>query len=277
MESDSSPRMVTEGDVETRAILTSPLSLEGESDVDYRVPNVLQCILSLLKTLRPGSDLTRFQLPPVFNIPKSQLQCYGESLCCINNDILGRCAKGENSLERFTSVVAWSISTLRPLMFGVAPYNPILGESHHISRGTLNVLLEQVSHHPPVSALHATDEKNRAEMIWCHYPVSKFNGTSVETEVHGKRQLKLLDKGESYVMNSPMLVMRFFPVSGVEWVGNVTIQCQETGLEAELCYKGNSFLGLSSKSKGYQREDLYVIIIEDYLRDKWPLGWNCHY
>lgn len=29
-------------------------------------------------------------------------------------------------------------------MFGVAPYNPILGETHHASRGNLNVLLEQV-------------------------------------------------------------------------------------------------------------------------------------
>lgn len=47
-------------------------------------------------------------------------------------------------MERFISVVAWSVSTLRPLMFGVAPYNPILGETHHVSRGTLNVLLEQV-------------------------------------------------------------------------------------------------------------------------------------
>lgn len=80
----------------------------------------------------------------MFNLPKSQLQCYGESVYCNNSDILSKCAKQETSLERFTSVVAWSISTMRPLMFGVAPYNPVLGETHHVSRGTLNVLLEQV-------------------------------------------------------------------------------------------------------------------------------------
>ena len=33
---------------------------------------------------------------------------------------------------------------MRPVIFGVAPYNPILGETHHVSRGNLNVLLEQV-------------------------------------------------------------------------------------------------------------------------------------
>jgi hypothetical protein len=60
--------------------------------------------------------------------------------------------------------------------------------------------------------------------------------------VQGKRQLKLLKRGETYVMNSPKLSIRFFPGPGAQWVGNVRIQCQETGLEAELCYRSNSFL-----------------------------------
>ncbi|RVW16185.1 Oxysterol-binding protein-related protein 4B [Vitis vinifera] len=172
-------------------LLTAPMSLDGESDVTYRAPNLIRRIVSIFKNVRPGSDLTRFQalqLPPLFNMPKSQLQCYGETVYCVGNDMLSRCSKAESSLERFASVVAWSISTTRPLIFGVAPFNPILGETHHVSKGTLNVLLEQVvnvllcfifagSHHPPVSALHATDEKENIEMIWCQYPVPKFYGT----------------------------------------------------------------------------------------------------
>ena len=54
------------------------------------------------------------------------------------------CNNGQSPLDRFISVVAWCISTTRPVTFGVAPYNPILGETHHVSRGNLNVLLEQV-------------------------------------------------------------------------------------------------------------------------------------
>ena len=72
------------------------------------------------------------------------LQCYGEPVYCVSKDMLSQCANGKTPIERFMAVVAWNISTLRPLMFGVAPYNPILGETHHVSRGTLNVLLEQV-------------------------------------------------------------------------------------------------------------------------------------
>ncbi|RZS23780.1 hypothetical protein BHM03_00056813, partial [Ensete ventricosum] len=131
-------------------------------------------------------------LPPLFNMPKSQLQCYGEAVYCIGEDYLNKCAKGKSSLERFASVVAWSISTTRPALFGQAPFNPILGETHHVSRGSLNVLLEQVmtltlhalfssfvSHHPPVSALHATDAKDNVELIWCHKPVPRFHGMSL--------------------------------------------------------------------------------------------------
>ncbi|KAM2542876.1 hypothetical protein TB2_022262 [Malus domestica] len=185
---------------------------------------------------------TVYKLSPLFNIPKSHLQCFGESVYCVGNDLLGRCNKAETPHDRFTAVVSWSISTLRPVIFGIAPYNPILGETHHVTRGNLNVLLEQVSHHPPVTALHATDEKENLEMIWCQHPTPKFYGTSVETEVRGKRQLKLLNHGETYEMNSPKLLIKFLPLPWVDWVGENRIRCHETGLEAELYYGSNSWI-----------------------------------
>lgn len=243
--------MVTEKkDEQPVALLTTPMSLETDSEnqgsSNYRAPNLIQRILSLLSNVGTGSDLTRLQLPPLFNIPKSQLQCYGESVYCINNDMLKKCVEGESSIERFKAVVAWSISTVRPLMFGVAPYNPILGETHHVSNGTINVLLEQVSHHPPVSALHASDVKGNIDIVWCQSPVPKFLGTHIDTEVQGTRKLKIISKNETYIMNSPKLVIRLLPLPGVHWLGNVTIVCQETGIRAELCYRGNSILPLPS-------------------------------
>ncbi|GLT28700.1 hypothetical protein SLA2020_036120 [Shorea laevis] len=232
-----------------KVVLTKPLSLDAESDAYYKAPNLLNRILSLFKTVRPGSDLTSFQLPPLFNFPKSHLQCYGESVYCIGSDLLSQCNRAESSLDRFISVVAWSISTTRPVVFGVAPYNPILGETHHVSSGSLNVLLEQVSHHPPVSALHATDEKENLEIIWCQSAVPKFYGASAEAVVRGKRQLKLLSRAETYEMNSPKLSIRFLPVPGADWVGNVKIKCPENGLEADLCYGATCFLGLRGNLK----------------------------
>ncbi|KAK7329753.1 hypothetical protein VNO77_23930 [Canavalia gladiata] len=189
------------------------------------------------------------KLPPVFNMPKSQLQCYAEGVYCTALDMLSSINNGKTAMDRLISVVAWSISTTRPPRFGVAPYNPTLAETHHVSKGNLNVLLEQVSHHPPVSALHATDDKENIEMIWCHFPVPKFTGTSVETKVHGKRQLRLHNHGETYEMNSPNLVIRILPVPGTEWVGNVSIRCQETRLVAELSYLSQSFFGFGGNRR----------------------------
>ncbi|KAL9325939.1 hypothetical protein ACSQ67_006584 [Phaseolus vulgaris] len=175
------------------------------------------------------SILCCVQLPPVFNFPKSQLQCYGESVYCTSSNLLSKCNSEQSPLDRFTSVVAWSISTTRPSSFGVAPYTPTLGETHHVSKGNLNVLLEQVSVNPPVSALHATDEKENIEMIWWQQPVPKFRGTSIDAEVHGKRLLKLLNHGETYEMNCPHLSIRILPVPRMDWIGNVNIRCPETG------------------------------------------------
>ncbi|GAU37984.1 hypothetical protein TSUD_205240 [Trifolium subterraneum] len=59
-------------------------------------------------------------------------------------DLISNLITGKTSLDRLMSVVEWSISTTSPQRFGVAPYNPILGETHHVSKGDLNVLLEQV-------------------------------------------------------------------------------------------------------------------------------------
>ncbi|GMH17949.1 hypothetical protein Nepgr_019790 [Nepenthes gracilis] len=230
-------------------ILSTPFLLEWESNVDHKAPNILQRIISLFKNARLGSDLTTFQLPTHFNIPKSQLQFYGESVYGVNRDMLIECAKDNSPLERMTRVVAWSISTVRPLPFGAVPFNPILGETHHVSRGVLNVFLEQVSHHPPVCALHATDENGKVEVIWCQHYLPKFHGATVETEVFSKRRVKLIEKGENYVMNSPNVLVRLFPVPSIDWIGNVKIKCEESGLEAELCYRGNTLFSLGGSKR----------------------------
>lgn len=241
----------TEASAGVCAVLTSPLSLDGGWRYGLegqKQKSIVSRVFDLFKCIRPGSDLTKFQLPPQFNLPKSQLQLFGESVYCYSEDLLGKCAQGETAVERFNYVVAWSISTTRPAIFGKAPYNPILGETHHVSSGNLNVLLEQVSHHPPVSALHATNESHNLELNWWQCPRPQFYGRSVEATIHGKRELKLLELGEIYEMNSPNLRINLFPFPTVEWIGNVEIQCKQTGLKATLSYKGKSFFGLKGSN-----------------------------
>lgn len=242
----------SEGEAEAAcaAVLTPPLSLEGGLAAELRPANLAQRVLSLFLNVRPGSDLSHFQLPATFNLPKSQLQLYGEGVYCAGEDLLGRCARGRDSLERLACVVAWSISTTRPPIFGFAPYNPVLGETHHVSTtsscgGGLNVLLEQVSHRPPVTALHATDARGEVRLVWCQSPAPRFHGASVEAAVRGARELRLLRHAETYVVGCPGLLIRLFPSPACEWSGDVRVVCAESGLEAQLsyCRTRRSFLG----------------------------------
>ncbi|CAO2211529.1 unnamed protein product [Urochloa humidicola] len=234
------------------AVLTPPLSLEGGLAAELRPANLVQRVLSLFRNVTPGSDLSHFQLPATFNLPKSQLQMYGEGVYCAGEDLLTRCALGKDSLERLTSVVAWSISTTRPPIFGFAPYNPILGETHHVSSASssISVLLEQVSHRPPVSALHATAAGGDVRLVWCQSPVPKFHGASIEAAVRGGRELRLPRHGERYELDCPNLLIRLLPSPSVEWSGDVGVVCADSGLEARLSFcRSKSFLGFGGDAR----------------------------
>ncbi|MCO5586403.1 hypothetical protein L7F22_040343 [Adiantum nelumboides] len=191
-------------------VFTPPLSLDPKPANDSeKQKNPLMRVLEVLKSMRPGSDLTRFQVPVQLNLPKSQLQSYGETMYCCGQDLLGACALGSSPMDRFLRVVAWHISTCRLVPFGQVPFNPILGETHHVSAGHLNVLLEQVSHHPPITALYATDDVNKIRMQWWHSTCPRFYGNKVEGTIYGNRTLWLDSHQEVYEATSPKLLIGY--------------------------------------------------------------------
>lgn len=228
-------------------VIPPPLSLDSkpaEGGESEKRRGVLRRVLDLLKSVRPGSDITKFHVPVQLNMPKSQLQVYGESVYCCAQDLLSKCAQGQSPSQRFLSVVAWNLSTTRPAPFLQAPFNPVLGETHHVSFGDINVMLEQVSHHPPVSALYCTNEALNLQLEWWQSACPRFYGNSVEVTIQGRRSLRLESHGETYEMNCPKLLIRLFPVPGSEWVGTTKIQCCANALEATVVFKGKSLFGL---------------------------------
>ncbi|KAG0577005.1 hypothetical protein KC19_5G124700 [Ceratodon purpureus] len=232
--------------------LTEPFRLERKGSFQDGKKKggagIVSTVMELLKGFRPGSDITKLQLPPQFNLPKSQLQVYGEAVYCCGQDYLGMCAAGVTPVDRMLAVVRFHLSTTRPAPFLKAPYNPVLGETHHVSVGELNVLCEQVSHNPPVTALYATNEVKKLEMLWWHQPVPRFYGGYVEASIIGQRRLKLLEHQETYEFTSPNLQIRFFPNAGTAWVGSTTVKCKETGLEAVVNFKPKTLFGMRGSS-----------------------------
>lgn len=237
-------------------IISPPYCFESAPSSSSRRPSDLQRstsggaskgggALRLLGNLTPGKDLTSFRLPPGFNMSKSQLQLFGESVCCCSEDTLGACAAASTPLERMVAVLRWHLSTTRPAPFCKAPYNPIQGETNHVSSGSLHVLLEQVSHHPPVSAMYATDEERNLRLMWWHKPVPRFVGNGVEVAINGRRLLHLDAHGETFELTSPNLSFRFLPTPVTQWVGTTTIKCEQSGLEAVLEFKARGVFGFA--------------------------------
>ena len=82
------------------------------------------------------------------------------------------------------------------------PFNPLLGETfeYEIEEQGIKVVLEQVCHHPPVSAWYAESPHFVLHGTIC--PKLKFWGKSIEIKPDGTITLKLKSKPDVYTWKS---------------------------------------------------------------------------
>ncbi|EDQ88766.1 uncharacterized protein MONBRDRAFT_32711 [Monosiga brevicollis MX1] len=126
-----------------------------------------------------GKDLSRIAMPVHFNEPTSFTQRLVEDL--EYSSVLDRAAAESDSLRRLAIVSAFANAMYASSAPGIRTYkafNPLLGETYELIRPDdgYRVVTEQVSHHPPVTALHA--ESERGWVYRQHYACDlKFRGT----------------------------------------------------------------------------------------------------
>lgn len=143
------------------------------------------------------------------------------------------------------------------------PYNPILGEQFYCKwdhdDSTTFFYSEQVSHHPPISALYMENRKYNWVYTSTTAPKSTFWTNKVEMTIDGEHILHLLTLDEKYVIQWPVVVGRgvLIGTSMVEHNHNLVITCAKTGLKTniEMIKKSNDFKGTISKGK----EDVYKL------------------
>lgn len=104
-----------------------------------------------------GKELSRIPLPVDFNEPLSFLQRLSECLEYAN--LLDKAAKVTDPAEQMVLVATFVISTLCNTPFRTCkPFNPLWCETFEFDRMYdlgWRAIAEQVSHHPPISAIHA--------------------------------------------------------------------------------------------------------------------------
>ncbi|KAG5437677.1 hypothetical protein PCANB_000714 [Pneumocystis canis] len=103
-----------------------------------------------------GKDVTTITLPVSFNEAISLLQRVAEDMEYI--DLVDTAITLPESCDRMLYVAAFAISEYSSTINRVAkPFNPLLGETYEYCRPDkcYRFLVEQVSHHPPISAAYA--------------------------------------------------------------------------------------------------------------------------
>ncbi|CAK9436162.1 uncharacterized protein LODBEIA_P07200 [Lodderomyces beijingensis] len=132
-----------------------------------------------------GKDMTRMTLPVSFNEPTSLLQRLAEDI--EYNDLINTAARYDDSTLRLIYIATFAATEYSSTIDRIAkPFNPLLGETFEYARTDQNyrLFVEQVSHHPPISACHATSPK------WDYYGEnavdSKFSGRSFDFKHLGK-------------------------------------------------------------------------------------------
>ena len=81
------------------------------------------------------------------------------------------------------------------------PFNPLLGETYEVIQPNYRFLAEQVSHHPPVSALYL--EGSGYNMTADTVVSSSFKGTSLDFSAVGLAHLMLTETNEHITFKRP--------------------------------------------------------------------------
>uniref|UniRef100_A0A8R1DNF1 Oxysterol-binding protein n=1 Tax=Caenorhabditis japonica TaxID=281687 RepID=A0A8R1DNF1_CAEJA len=158
--------------------------------------------VSIWDIIKPnlGKDFSRFTVPVFMNEPLSFLQRLSENVQY--NYLLEMAAKCEDDLERAEYVAAFALATVSANHKRLSkPFNPLLLETFELERNGVRFLAEQVSHHPPISAVYAESDEFTVEGTV--EPTLGFWMTKLIANPHAHLKLTFKKTGETYSWSAP--------------------------------------------------------------------------
>jgi len=232
---------------------------EYEEKLDDAPKSIL---LSMMRQLTTGMDLSRVTLPTFILEPRSFLEKCSDFMC--HGSLILDIGSTPDPAERFLMVCKWYLSGWHFKPPGVKkPYNPILGEvftcrwDYGGDKGSTYYVAEQVSHHPPISAFHFVNRKAGWVLNAAIKPKSKFLGNSAASILEGEGHLHVLPFGENYKITFPSYYVKGLVLGTLrmEIVGDIAIQCEKSGLELALSFKNKGWIrGTNNSVEGKVRK-----------------------
>jgi flagellum-specific peptidoglycan hydrolase FlgJ len=200
---------------------------------------------SILSSVRIGSDVlsSGISLPAWIYEPLSILQRQTEML--EYTDLLDKAARCKDRRNRMAYVVAFAVSGYSGTQRYHNAFNPIIGETYEYvdeERG-YNYIAEQVSHHPPISAVHA-ESKN-----WVFYqnssPKTSFLGNALELDTSGRTHIYFPKTKDHYYYTNPKTRIHNL-LLGKMWMehhGHLNVSNLKNGDSCSIKFKKCSFFG----------------------------------
>ncbi|XP_022083401.1 oxysterol-binding protein-related protein 1-like [Acanthaster planci] len=204
-----------------------------------------------------GKELSKITMPVVFNEPLSFLQrfCEYTEHC----QLLHKAAMNDDPVERIKYVATFAMAAGASNLGRLSkPFNPLLGETYELVREDMDIkiVLEQVSHHPPISAFHCTSPY--FEFHGSVYPKLKFWGKSLEVLPKGVVTVTIPKYNETYTWHNPSSCLHNLIVGKlwIEMYGLLEMTNHKTGHKCFLHFKPAGWFG----------KDLHKV--EGYITDK---------
>jgi len=147
-----------------------------------------------------GQDLGKITVPVYFNEPISMLQKTAE--CMEYSKLLDKANYEQNSLIWLAYVTAFTLSQFSSIEGRKQkPFNPVLGETYELLTPDFRFMSEQVSHHPPISAL--CGHNNNFE-VYAHTEVTgSFKKMSLRYKSLGSTYIYLKRPQDKYSIERP--------------------------------------------------------------------------
>ena len=233
-----------------------------------------------------GRDLSKMAVPVYYNEPISFLQRFTEDLTY--HEIILNASEIEDSCLRLAYVACFGVSSyVSTQLRTMKPFNPLLGETFELVRDGYRIVSEQVSHHPPISAINCEHEKF---LFWGSVNVkSSFKGTHLNCVMIGNYHIILKNTGDHFIWSKPQTNVHniIFGKMYVDHYGKLEVVNSATREKAVLNFhkKGwfekvsNAVDGIVTDSQGVPRFKVFGqwnerMSVQDLSTNKVTVVWE---
>lgn len=222
----------------------SYVGVRGEWET--RQISIIGVVKRFISQLSYGQDLTKISLPSEFLNPYSVLEFAAVRYLTKFPFLLEANAHTDPEYRMLYTVRYFLASMVDAKMYK-KPYNPVVCETHrcHIvdtvnGTGTTHFVAEQVTHHPPVSAVYINNQEAGVSLEGTISFAVKFWFNSVTISTHGHMRAKMNKHNEVYEFTKgvPDLQLKnvVFGTRKMKWQNSIKIECKNSNCIAEIFF-----------------------------------------